>query len=86
MARLACETKMGFYPTDIKTIQKVIDKTLLLPEAKTVYALDCCAGEGEAIEFIGKEYKCRTFAVELDKNRAKNAFDRKIDKVLLLHR
>ena len=34
MARLACETKMGFYPTDIKTIQKVIDKTLLLPEAK----------------------------------------------------
>lgn len=33
MARLACETKMGFYPTDIKTIQKVIDKTLLLPEA-----------------------------------------------------
>ena len=82
MARLACETKMGFYPTDIKTIQKVIDKTLLLPEAKTVYALDCCAGEGEAIEFIGKEYKCRTFAVELDENRAKNAFDRKIDKVL----
>ena len=57
MARLACETKMGFYPTDIKTIQKVIDKTLLLPEAKTVYALDCCAGEGEAIEFIGKEYR-----------------------------
>lgn len=82
MARLASDTKMGFYPTNINTIKKVIDKTINFPESKTVFALDCCAGEGEAIEFIGKEYKCRTFAVELDKNRAKIAYERDISKVL----
>lgn len=82
MARLASDTKMGFYPTNINTIKKVIDKTINFPESKTVFALDCCAGEGEAIEFIGKEYKCRTFAVELDKNRAKIAYERDIAKVL----
>lgn len=82
MARLASDTKMGFYPTNINTIKKVIDKTINFPESKTVFTLDCCAGEGEAIEFIGKEYKCRTFAVELDKNRAKIAYERDIAKVL----
>ena len=82
MARLACETKMGFYPTDTSTIKKIIDKTLQFPENKSVYALDCCAGEGEAIEFIGSEYDCKTFAIELDENRSKIAFGRKINKVL----
>lgn len=81
MARLACETKMGFYPTSVQTIKKVIDKTIEFPE-KSVFALDCCAGEGEAIEFIGKEYGCNTFAVELDENRAKVASSREIGKVL----
>lgn len=81
MARLASDTKMGFYPTNTKTIKKVIDKTIAFPE-KTVYALDCCAGEGEAIEFIGNNYNCKTFAVELDKNRAKKAYERNISKVL----
>lgn len=82
MARLACETKMGFYPTSIESIRKIIEKTLSFPEDKTVYALDCCAGEGEAIEMIGVEYSCKTFAVELDENRAKTASARNIDKVL----
>lgn len=82
MARLASDVKMGFYPTDITTIQKVIDKTLAFPEDKTVYALDCCCGEGEAIEMIGKEYGCKTYAVELDENRAKVAISREITTVL----
>jgi len=82
MARLACESKMGFYPTSILSIQKVIEKTLVIPENKEIYALDCCAGEGEAIEMIGQEYGCKTYAVELDENRAKETSNKKIDVVL----
>jgi len=82
MARLASETKMGFYPTSVTTIQKVINKTINFQEDKTVYALDCCAGEGEAIEMIGTEYNCNTYAVELNENRAKKATTRNINIVL----
>jgi hypothetical protein len=82
MARLASETKMGFYPTSIKTIQKVINKTINFQEDRTVYALDCCAGEGEAIEMIGEKYNCTTYACELDENRAKRANSKNISVVL----
>lgn len=82
MARLASDTKMGFYPTEVKSIQKVIEKTLELPVNREIYALDCCAGEGEAIEMIGKKYGCKTYAVELDENRAKTATNRNINVVL----
>ena len=82
MARLACESKMGFYPTSIETIRKVVSKTITFPENKTVYTLDCCAGEGEALEMFGNEYDCKTFAIELDENRAKIATERNIDVVL----
>jgi len=80
MARLASESKMGFYPTSVTSIQKVIDLTLELQ--KGTHVLDCCAGEGEAIEKIGATYSCNTYAVELDENRAKIANDRAIDIVL----
>jgi len=82
MARLASDVKMGYYPTDIKTIQKIINKTIIFPENKTVYALDCCAGEGEAIDMIGTKYGCKTYACELDENRAKVASNRDIAIVL----
>lgn len=82
MARLASDTKMGFYPTSVLTIKKVIDKMIQFPENKQVMALDCCCGEGEAIEFIGKEYGCRTYAIELDENRSKTATNRQIGTVL----
>lgn len=82
MARLACESKMGFYPTSIETIRKVMNKTITFPEDKTVYTLDCCAGEGVAIEMLGNEYNCKTFAVELDEKRAKKATEKNIDVVL----
>jgi hypothetical protein len=82
MARLASETKMGFYPTSITTIQKVINKTINFKEDRVVYALDCCAGEGTAITMIGKEYSCNTYACELDESRAKQASARDINVVL----
>lgn len=82
MARLACETKMGFYPTELKSVKKVIDKVINIPDNKEVYALDCCAGEGKVIEMLGAEYGCKTYAVELNEVRAKKATDSDIDVVL----
>lgn len=82
MARLASETKMGFYPTSVTTIQKVINKTIAFKENQVIHALDCCCGEGEAIEMIGKKYSCVAYGVELDENRAKTANARDIDIVL----
>ncbi|WP_294963362.1 DUF6094 domain-containing protein [Sulfurimonas sp.] len=82
MARLASETKMGFYQTSLLTIKKVMDASVIFPEDKTVYALDCCAGKGEAIEMLGAEYGCNTYAVELDEDRAKIATARNINTVL----
>lgn len=82
MARLASDSQMGFYPTSVISIQKVLNKTILFPEDKTVYALDCCAGEGEAIEMIGNEYNCETYAVELEEQRAITATSRNIKEVL----
>jgi len=82
MARLASETKMGFYPTELLSIQKVIDKTISFPQDKEFFALDCCAGEGDAIEMLGAEYNCKTFAVELDKNRAMKCESKVINQVL----
>jgi len=82
MARLATQTKMGFHPSSTISTKKVIDKIINFPENKTVYSLDCCCGEGELIEFIGKEYSCKTFANELDENRAKKASKRNITKIL----
>lgn len=82
MARLACESKMGYYPTDTSTIKKIIDKTIEFPENNQVYAVDCCAGEGEAIEFIGKEYNCITYAVEMNEDRALKCVEKEIDIVL----
>lgn len=81
MARLASDAKMGFYPTDTNTIKKVIDKTIEFPKNK-VHALDCSAGDGEAIEFIANEYNCDAFAVELDKYRAMALEKRNITKSL----
>lgn len=82
MANLGAQSKGSFYPTSVTSIQKVINKAIAFKEKKEVFALDCCAGEGEAIEMIGKEYNCKTFAVELNENRAKKAAAREITKVL----
>lgn len=81
MARLGSESKMGFYPTEVKSIQKVLEKAISFPK-REVYVLDSCAGDGQAIESIGDNYKCKTYAVELNEKRAKLASDRKIDVVL----
>ncbi|MHC3995720.1 DUF6094 domain-containing protein [Thiomicrolovo sp. ZZH C-3] len=80
MARLASETKMGFYATSTKTIGKIMQHCITMREE--TYALDACCGEGQAIEFFKEEYGCYNFAVELNEARAKTAATRNIGKVL----
>lgn len=80
MARLASETKMGFYATSTKTIAKIIEKTIEFRE--NTFALDCCCGEGEVIEMFKEQFGCFNFAVELNDERAKLAETRNINKVL----
>lgn len=73
MARLASDSKLGFYPTDTKTVGKVIDKCITFPQNKTVVTLDSCCGEGEALAFIKNTYGCIAYGVELEEERAKLA-------------
>ena len=80
MARLASETKMGFYATSTKTIQNIISKMIDID--KNTFVIDSCAGEGEVIEMFREEYQCYNFAVELNQDRAKIAAERNIMKVL----
>lgn len=80
MARLASETKMGFYATSIKTIQAILDKTVEIQD--DTFALDCCCGEGNVIEFFKEEYGCYNYAVELNEERSRIASARQINKVL----
>jgi len=80
MARLASETKMGFYATSTKTIAKIIEKTIEFKE--NTFALDCCCGEGEVIEMFKEQFGCFNFGVELNDDRAKLAEARSINKVL----
>lgn len=80
MARLASETKMGFYATSTKTIAMIIEKTIEFRE--NTFALDCCCGEGEVIEMFKEQFGCFNFAVELNEDRAKLAETRQITKVL----
>lgn len=80
MARLASETKMGFYATSTTTVAKIIEKTIELRE--NTFALDCCCGEGEMIEMFKEQFGCFNFAVELNEDRAKIAETRQINKVL----
>jgi hypothetical protein len=80
MARLASETKMGFYATSTVTVAKIIEKTIEFRE--NTFALDCCCGEGEVIEMFKEQFGCFNFAVELNDDRAKLAEARNINKVL----
>lgn len=80
MARLASETKMGFYATSVETIDKVIEKTVEIEEG--TFALDACCGEGTVIEHFKTRYGCYNFGVELNDNRAQDAQKRQIDRVL----
>lgn len=82
MARLASDVLNGYFKTSTKTVKNIIDKTIIFNSEKETVALDCCAGEGDVIDFISNNYCCRSYAVELDTYRAKKATKKNITKVL----
>lgn len=70
MARLASDAVMGYYPTNITSIKKVIDMSLdIQPRTKIV---DPCCGEGEALASF-RNYDCDLYGVELDIIRSQKA-------------
>ena len=68
MARLACEKKMAFYPTSVKTVGKIKEFMEFEQGAQIV---DPCCGEAEAVSVF--KDSGRLYGVELDVIRAKKA-------------
>jgi len=78
MARLESQAKLGFYATPPHVVEHI--KALLKIE-KGARLLDTCCGEGEALSIVAKDSECKTFGVELDEERAKEA-KKALDNVL----
>lgn len=70
MARLASDAIMGYYPTGVSTIKKVIDMSLEIQPGTKV--IDPCCGEGEALASF-RNYDCDLYGVELDIIRSQKA-------------
>jgi len=69
MARLASESKMGFYPTDYNTIKNTLNKKFEIEEGTIV--LDPCAGNGSLLKDIQNEFKTISYGIELNSLRAR---------------
>lgn len=82
MARLMSDAKKGFYPTNVETVKKVIDKLIIFNDKKQTTAVDCCSGNGDVIDFIATNYGCKAYACELDKYRAIHTSQKKVVKLL----
>lgn len=74
MARLASDAKMGYYPTPYETL-RVISRFLNINYEGSVYLLDPCCGEGEALWEIANPFGWRatSYGVELDAKRVVGA-------------
>jgi hypothetical protein len=69
--RLEAVAKAGFYPTPPRTLSLVVE--LLkghAPHLRGHWALDPCAGEGEALAQVGQALGMKTQGIELDAGRA----------------
>ena len=71
MARLESRIKMLYYPTPLTTVERI--KTFLdFPDYEfTIF--DPCTGEGLALQKLCEGTKAKTYGVELDEHRAKEA-------------
>lgn len=78
--RLEGQSKMGYYPTPPEMV-KLIKEYLHFPYDKVFYALDPCCGDGTALNMLIANTKGKSYGVELDKHRAKQA-EGKIDFVI----
>ena len=76
--RIEAQSKLGYYPTPEKVVY-LIKKHLRIPD-KEFTALDPCCGTGRALEILTTGSKAKTYGVEIDGVRAKEA-NEVLDKV-----
>jgi predicted RNA methylase len=92
MARLMCEAKLAYYPTDPKTLRNVIDRFLRFPSsassdkssAKKASVLDPCCATGKAVSAfrsISETLSVSLYGIEIDEQRAKEA-SKSLDRLL----
>jgi predicted RNA methylase len=96
MARLMCETKLAYYPTDPKTLKIVIDRFLRFngfsnsPNAsssfnagsnKKTFVLDPCCATGRAVSVFNEVTNASIYGIELDEERARRA-NSQLDRLL----
>src|SRR5262245_6667252 len=67
--RLAAQAKLGFYPAPAEAVAEAT-KYLRGPAFETGFALDPCAGKGEALAQLCRGLALRPYAIELDEKRA----------------
>lgn len=71
MARLASQSRGGYYAIPPEALQLAIDR--LTPPSEGLHLFDCCAGEGLALAQLAHALGCapdNTWAVELEEERA----------------
>jgi hypothetical protein len=74
MARLASETRAGFYPIPAEALEFLLER--LAPPPEPFSLLDPCMGRGVALDTLRRRLGClpeHTFGVELDVGRAAEA-------------
>src|SRR5262249_3408511 len=69
--RLAAQAKLGFYPAPPEAVAEAM-KYLRGPAFEMGFALDPCAGKGEALAQLCRGLGLRPLAIELDEKRAED--------------
>lgn len=81
MARIASQSKGGYYPTPLKELQLITTHLAIhsTDEAQIINALDPCCGEGHALNVLAHSLKKQgqanvtTYGIELEETRANTA-------------
>ncbi len=78
MARLASDSKGGYYPTPPKEMDLVLRKLSIKQNVQGFSVLDPCCGTGAALEQMANKFsdrgtKIKTYGVELEQSRAMEA-------------
>jgi 16S rRNA G966 N2-methylase RsmD len=69
--RLAAQAKLGFYAAPPEAVAEAM-KYLRGPAFGTAFALDPCAGKGEALAQLSRGLGLRPYTIELDEKRAED--------------
>ena len=70
--RLAAQAKMGYYPTPDSVTGLILNHLKRMHEG-VIRAFDPCAGQGTAIQMVGSHLKAKTYGIEIDIERGRQA-------------